>query len=525
MFASGSSHSISGHFVLLHVNVPRHLILLYDSFESHCHTDKIKQSCQSLAMNIWGHPRYEFTQLATQQQSRYSNDCAVFVLENVRKILENQGHVFGHHFPREHFTRNSFRELWYLVPQISTMFNHRPARLEAPFKAPPVRLEAPLKAPPPARPFNPPPARPFKPSPASPDKKHRAESPDDSQSNTKTTAQRTTCEHDAIEALNLFYNRTNLSSIVEMKFNKSDELVGDFLDKELELIDSIQNRTKCTERAKARLETDPVVCGSCGIFCIDRNSVDLVPINSTLLDVFRWDSSNGVPPQGSVVLGQEIYDRDGHLLLLYPEGCSPEGVWCCKSCKRRVKNCKTKIKKAPEFSMINGVCFGRILSLPSLSFVEIMAISRSRLFSTTVQIVPKHKTKLHGTCISFPQNGPEVLCNTLPRSIEDISSMINIIFVGTEEDWINRRRDVLSKYYPHLYNTFRVRPDRVMQWLIFLKENHKEYRDIDISAFNCDALQQLSHSLFDSAHVCADAHLADLHNTATSDVANNRMEK
>ena len=653
-YASGS-HSISGHFVLVHVDVRTRNISLYDSLEDHDHTFFVQNRCPTLAINIWGTSQHTFFQYGTRQQQIGSNDCAIFVLKNICSFLTMQGHVFGNHMPTI-FTRESFRLLWNLVSQEGAL--HRPLHLlnavqtsspktnstpsskaspppihtkvsppiskkvlvptnvsppnstvpgplpslglavshanlspspktysttrytpsSPPSKtkvSPPILKKASIptyklvppprhvspprqvsppkqtpprqvlppnkpKAVPPSRkkPLPPPPLpRPSHPIPVhpipvlplhpipvppisktvSPPKSKKPAQPASSAQPKGSLLEH--YEHDAIDALKMLYNRTNLSSFVKMKFSKSDTLVGEFLDKELELIESIQHRTNLTEQAKRRLEADPVVCGSCGIFCIDRKNVIQIPRNSNLLNVFRWDISKGDPPQGCVVPGHEVVDDDGKTLLLYPEGVSDYGVWCCKPCMRKAKK-----QKVPVFSMINGVCFGRIADLPKLSFVEVMAISRSRLFTTTVQIVPMHKTKLHGTCISFPQDGPEVLCNVLPRPLKDITSNINVIFVGTEEDWINRRRDILSKYYPHLYTSFQVRPERILQWLVWLKSNHKDYADISISSENCDQLHHLPTVILDDAHVCYDEDLATLHHAATSDVANNRMQ-
>ena len=100
--------------------------------------------------------------------------------------------------------------------------------------------------------------------------------------------------------------------------------------------------------------------------------------------------------------------------------------------------------------MISGVCFGRKFDLPELRFCEKMAITKSRLFSTTVQIVPKHETYtfLRGTCISFPHSGPAAFTGVLPLSVEDLSEQINVMFVGTQETWTKHQRDLLAKFFP-----------------------------------------------------------------------------
>ena len=299
--------------------------------------------------------------------------------------------------------------------------------------------------------------------------------------------------------------------------NATDEEMLAFLDSQIGILDT--ERDQCTRNAKESLESQPSVCASCGILCFGRAPRHLLPLSDPLLTIFRWLPTDGPCPQGSVVDGKLVFDSSGISLLLYPEGVD-FGTLCatiCDDCHGQMQSCKR-----PDHSMIAGICYGRLENLPNLGFVERMAITRVRLFTTSMQLVPKHKTFLRGTCISFAHEAAGTMATSLPLSADEVKSRMNVMFVGTHDDWANRKRDILAKFYPHLYRAFSVRTPVVCQWLAFLKCHHVEMSALTLDESKLSSLDNVMVDVLDDVHVCEDDDISKLDLEATSDIAKNR---
>ena len=572
---------VSGHFVLLSFDVVRKSLFLFDSLQSPGMKELFEQKKREIGISLCG-SAVSITFPKCPQQGPDTNDCAVFTFANVCREIRrfDSSHVFPYEqsgliAPANYnITRKFFATLWRMVLHRNGGPAMSPVSPAPTTKTPPVTLPVtspvtakapvthaapaatlPVKAP---RNSEPPVthAAPAAPAPLSlapgtakaprnsaPPVTHASAAPAMSPAPGTAKAPRNSAkklppvtstapvtstpppcnsfsallhrfEHSVIDSLSLFWARSGLGNIVKLRRSVDDASVREFLDSEV-ANSSCDVRDTCTQRAKNRLESAIVVCASCGTLCTDPTKRDVMSLNSRLLDVFAWPVSDlGTPPQGTVVIGKEIYDDRGWPLLLYHEGVDGNDVYVCSQCKPAIDD-----SRRPPLSMISGVCMGRRDGLPELSFAEVMAISRTRLFSTTVQLVPEHANRLHGTCISFPHAAPEKILSSLP-SLPD--SNINMIFVGTSDDWRKRRADILGKYYPLLYRNFTIRAGAILQWLKFLKLHHCFYGDISIDDTHAYDLENFFSTLANDSHVCSASEIAEIHAAATSDVAENR---
>ena len=295
-----------------------------------------------------------------------------------------------------------------------------------------------------------------------------------------------------------------------------------FLQKVFETVSNNMCSDERTQRVKERLEISPTVCASCGVSIL--GNPQRVHLDEEILGMFRITSETILRP-GCVVPGKEVMTRRGDILLLYPEGMTPnsELTVCAKCCMGFLEQKRPSATQV--FYVERNMCFGRLSDLPVLSFVEEMCIARIRLFATVVQIVPQHGTNLKGTCIAFDQMSTETLAKALPPPSDAVMDRIKVLFVGTAEEWKRRRIDLLAKYYPVLYDMFSVDGGKVGTWLRFLKLHNLHYRDVDINLEGIENVYQfLAQDLFSEAHVCEKESTIALQTSAVSDIASVRPQ-
>jgi hypothetical protein len=140
----------------------------------------------------------------------------------------------------------------------------------------------------------------------------------------------------------------------------------------------------------------------------------------------------------------------------------------CDSCRSSVRQ-----GKVPELALANGLWIGDVpLELKCLNFVEKMLVARVRHTCAYVKVASGMR-KMTANVIAFQSPVPKVY-NILPPPRDDLDEVLAILYTGpckpTPDD---------LKRLP-----FFVRRNNVVKALEWLKLNHRDYADIDISQEN-----------------------------------------
>ncbi len=158
-------------------------------------------------------------------------------------------------------------------------------------------------------------------------------------------------------------------------------------------------------------------------------------------------------------------------------------VSVCLTCHKDVKK-----GKIPKFSLANGLFLGNVpKELQDLTIIEesMIALCRSKCYviqlkDDSLELESGHVQRgMKGHVIVYPQR-PSHIATSLPPDIEEITSPICVLFVGSEkpsDDWLRNHAKPLA------VNGGRVR--RALQWL---KDNNPLYSSIE---FNEDVLREL----------------------------------
>jgi hypothetical protein len=133
------------------------------------------------------------------------------------------------------------------------------------------------------------------------------------------------------------------------------------------------------------------------------------------------------------------------------------------------------MRKISKFSPANGMWVGDVPDqLKGLTIPEQKLISLYRHNSCIIKLhSPWHSSTtaqpaLKGNCITFPQNLSNI-ATSLPLSANELSASIKIIFIGSSMPSRHHLRKVLS-----------VRRQRVLDALVWLKENNVLYSHISL---------------------------------------------
>ena len=159
-------------------------------------------------------------------------------------------------------------------------------------------------------------------------------------------------------------------------------------------------------------------------------------------------------------------------------------ITLCKSCKSFLK-----VGRIPPSSIANHMVLGEIPSeLKDLTIVEEAMIARCRAKcwiiqlkeeSTDIGSSPNAQHGVKGHVIIYPQR-PSAIANILPPPIDEISTPICVIFVGSSpptDEWLQKKAKPLA-----------VRREKVRDALIWLKAHNKLYKDITINHYVLDNL-------------------------------------
>lgn len=184
--------------------------------------------------------------------------------------------------------------------------------------------------------------------------------------------------------------------------------------------------------------------------------------------LFPGNRANSTSNNSSYLIsnGKVLY-REG-LLQMFDEG----GMSCrlCHDCWLAIS--KGKISK---FSTANGMWIGDVPDqLKGLTIPEQKLISLYRHNSCIIKLhSPWHspdtaQPALKGNCITFPQNLSNI-ATSLPLSPNDLSTSIKIVFIGSSMPSRQHLRKILT-----------VRRQRILDALIWLKENNALYSYISL---------------------------------------------
>src|SRR3989338_8730385 len=212
------------------------------------------------------------------------------------------------------------------------------------------------------------------------------------------------------------------------------------------------------------------LCGACGIKDFGKFDV----LSTSELDKLRVD-----PQSNSSTFHNIVADHLGQRFHLH-SGSSGPILHACASCLQTIR---TK-NEVPPLSLAAGFDFGNVHSLPALSEIEILLISRAILFSYIYTISPEGQTGFKGHSIAFPSSGPETFVSSLPNLL--ILDQITVVFKGSKNAL---RRQSLRSF-------FQVRPDVVYFWLDTLKNVNPLYHDIEIQSPDFDLSLSVQEKIF-----------------------------
>jgi hypothetical protein len=204
-------------------------------------------------------------------------------------------------------------------------------------------------------------------------------------------------------------------------------------------------------------------CAVCGRLTIKKQLIALKDVQCSLEPLVRW----GVTSIERTCETQEHKEVMGPILDT--------------DCSSMCTSCHTFLKKGtcPAMALANGIWLGKVpAELTGLTFVEKILISRVRHNRCVVRIA-SGRYKMRANAISF-QNPIPRLYDVLPPPLEELDQVLACVFTGpcqpTEKDI--ERTPLLVR---------RKQVGKALQWL---KLNHTDYHDIEISGNNLEKYPQ-----------------------------------
>ena len=200
-------------------------------------------------------------------------------------------------------------------------------------------------------------------------------------------------------------------------------------------------------------------CAVCGILISKKNLIVLKDVQCSFDSLIR----SGVTRIERTSESEEHKEFKGPII-------DSECNHVCQACLKHLEK-----GISPPMALANGLWLGKVPSeLTGLTFVEKILISRVRHNRCIVRIA-SGRYKMRANAISF-QNPILKLYNVLPPPIEELDQVLACIFTGpcqpTEKDI--ERTPLLVR---------RKQVGRALQWL---KLNHIDYEDLEISESNLD---------------------------------------
>jgi hypothetical protein len=149
----------------------------------------------------------------------------------------------------------------------------------------------------------------------------------------------------------------------------------------------------------------------------------------------------------------------------------------CRVC--RAWDSPRKMKEGMPFLMtdLNNMDPRELPVLPKLTQMEEMCIAWAHVHMQ-VKRVWGHQYHYTGNCVSFMQNTVRFF-DTLPLLPEEMDIVLLYPKKSSLED---------PQYKHQFREEFKVRRSAILQWLVYLKEHHPDYRDINTSGSRLDTL-------------------------------------
>ena len=143
------------------------------------------------------------------------------------------------------------------------------------------------------------------------------------------------------------------------------------------------------------------------------------------------------------------------------------------ACNRICDGCRQHVRKGkvPRYALANGLWLGAVPEVLScLTYIERLLIARVRVNSCFIRVASSGLRKMASHVIAFETPVPKVY-HCLPPPVEDLDEVLAILFTGpckpTEKEF--ERTPLL------------IRRKNVAKALEWLKLNHTDYADLDIS--------------------------------------------
>ena len=153
--------------------------------------------------------------------------------------------------------------------------------------------------------------------------------------------------------------------------------------------------------------------------------------------------------------------------------CEFKGPVLDYACNRICDNCRQEVRngKVPRHALANGLWLGAVPEVLScLTYIERLLVARVRVNSCFIRVASSGLRKMASHVIAFESPVPK-LYHCLPPPVEDLDEVLAILFTGpckpTEKEF--ERTPLL------------IRRKNVANALEWLKLNHSDYADLDIS--------------------------------------------
>jgi hypothetical protein len=143
------------------------------------------------------------------------------------------------------------------------------------------------------------------------------------------------------------------------------------------------------------------------------------------------------------------------------------------ACNQICDNCRQHVRKGkvPRYHLANGLWLGAVPKvLSSLTYVERLLVARVRVNSCFIRVASSGLQKMVSHVVAFESPVPK-LYHSLPPPVEDLDEVLAILFTGPCKP--------SGKEFER--TPLLVRRKNVADALEWLKLNHADYADLDIS--------------------------------------------
>jgi hypothetical protein len=255
----------------------------------------------------------------------------------------------------------------------------------------------------------------------------------------------------------------------------------------------------CASCASLHLLTEKIVMSASDF---DLNLLKRPDVRNPEIGVLpdrRWLSVDPMiihPPMpfSNDLLADVLLDSEGVLDIASDN--SDATFMFCKPCASALNN-----KKVPALALANRTYIGPIPDeLENLTIVEESMISLCRAKCHIIKLreehnavdIPTTQRGIKGNVIVFPQR-PSAIAKKLPPALDDITSPICILFIGSQpptQEWLRLHAKPLA-----------VRPAKVRSALMWLKHHNALYKDIEIDEGILNSLEDNAILDFQIEHI------------------------